>query len=87
MKTEVLEFKVLEYDRIEANILRPEYMDHFSPYQQFNIQILGDRTTSLIAINEVADFLDFKSDVHFEWNFTVSDRVESNVLLAVIHAI
>lgn len=87
MKTEVLEFKVLDHDRVEANILRSQYMDDFSSYQQFVVQILGDNTTSLIAINEVEDFLDFKADVKFEWNFSISDRVEVNILLAVIQAI
>ncbi|MDN4609228.1 hypothetical protein [Sporosarcina highlanderae] len=47
------------------------------------LEIIGS-CTSLLTISEVADFFDYRAEVDYEWNFTYSEFVKEDIMLAVV---
>jgi hypothetical protein len=86
MITSVYEFKVDENERINPQFDRSSASVDLEPYQRLHIEIIGHYDSSLISINEVADIFEYKDYESYEWNFTKTEFVTPNVLIAIIHA-
>ncbi len=75
-------FKVDDNGRVVPNPQQIQFLQ--STYSKAVLEILGRADSSLISINEVADFFDLDADAEYEWKFIPTQMVDDNMLLARI---
>ena len=79
-------FKIREDGRVQPELDRETFIEAVRDCRVMEMKIVGRRGSSLITINEVAEFFDVKADWQYEWEFRENEWIDPDVLIAVIQA-